>query len=73
MNPILNSINQPISFPVSDWKAPDFPPREQIEGQNCLLEPLNPKRHVASLYAAYALDIEGRKWTYLPYGPFKTI
>jgi RimJ/RimL family protein N-acetyltransferase len=36
------------------------------------LESLNPDRHAAELHAANALDVEGRMWTYLPYGPFAT-
>jgi len=39
-------------------------------GRWCRLEPLDPERHAASLFAAYQLDREGHRWTYLPYGPF---
>jgi RimJ/RimL family protein N-acetyltransferase len=41
-----------------------------MEGRWCRLEPLDPARHTASLFAAYGLDTEGRGWTYFPYGPF---
>lgn len=41
-------------------------------GRFCRLEALNPDRHADALYAANALDTEGRMWTYLPYGPFET-
>ena len=43
-----------------------------MEGRFCRLEPLDPTKHAASLYAANALDADGRMWTYLPYGPFDT-
>jgi RimJ/RimL family protein N-acetyltransferase len=43
-----------------------------MEGRLCRVEPLEPARHTADLYSAYALDAEGRNWTYLPYGPFAT-
>jgi len=43
-----------------------------MEGRFCRLEPLEPAKHSASLYAANALDADGRMWTYLPYGPFDT-
>jgi RimJ/RimL family protein N-acetyltransferase len=39
-------------------------------GRWCRLEPLDPERHASSLFAAYRLDREGHRWTYLPYGPF---
>lgn len=37
------------------------------------MEALNPSLHAAPLYAANAMDAEGRIWTYLPYGPFDTL
>jgi RimJ/RimL family protein N-acetyltransferase len=39
-------------------------------GRSCRLERLDPERHGRALHEANALDIEGRNWTYLPYGPF---
>jgi RimJ/RimL family protein N-acetyltransferase len=39
-------------------------------GRWCRVEPLEPERHGESLFASYALDREGRGWTYFPYGPF---
>jgi len=44
-----------------------------MEGRYCRLEPLDPDRHAAALFAANAADEEGRSWTYLPYGPFRTL
>jgi RimJ/RimL family protein N-acetyltransferase len=44
-----------------------------MEGRLCRVEPLSPARHAAELHSAYALDAEGRNWTYLPYGPFATL
>lgn len=67
-----NHLNQPIGFPVPDWKPPRLPARETAEGRFCRLEPLEPERHADSLYAANRLDAEGGNWTYLPYGPFDT-
>jgi len=67
-----NLLNQPVDFPVPDWKPPQPPARETLEGRFCRLEPLDSERHADSLYAANASDAEGRNWTYLPYGPFDT-
>lgn len=44
-----------------------------MEGRFCRMEPLDPDRHAAALFAANAADEEGRSWTYLPYGPFRTL
>jgi RimJ/RimL family protein N-acetyltransferase len=43
-----------------------------MEGRFCRLEALDPDLHAASLHAANAIDVEGRMWTYLSYGPFDT-
>ncbi len=43
-----------------------------MEGRFCLVEPLDPGRHAESLFEANALDVDGRNWTYMPYGPFAT-
>ena len=73
MEPSLNDLGQPLGFPVPDWVSPSCPPREPMEGRFCRLEPLDPDRHAAALFAANASDEEGRSWTYLPYGPFRTL
>ena len=46
--------------------------RTPIIGRYCRLEPLEAEAHAAALHDAYALDQDGRGWTYLPYGPFPT-
>ena len=68
-----NHLGQPIGVVVPDWKPPHLPWREPMEGRFCRLEPLDPERHAADLYAANALDVQGKNWTYLPYGPFETL
>lgn len=70
--PALNPLGQPIGPSVGDWQPPPPPPRTPLEGRFCCVEPLDPGRHAAGLYAAYALDAQGRTWTYLSYGPFAT-
>ena len=39
-------------------------------GRFCRLEPLDPERHAEALHLAFAADVGGGMWTYLPYGPF---
>jgi RimJ/RimL family protein N-acetyltransferase len=73
MEPSLNDLGQPIGFPLPQWASPPRPPRAPMEGRFCLLEPLDPDRHAAALFAANAADEQGRGWTYLRYGPFPTL
>lgn len=67
-----NLPHQPLGFPVPDWKPATRPVHKLLTGRFCSLEPLDAARHAADLYAANALDAEGRNWTYLPYGPFES-
>jgi len=69
----VNSLGQPVGLPVPGWQPPPRPPRQPLDGRHCRLEPADPGRHAAQLYAANALDTEGRMWTYLPYGPFESL
>ncbi len=69
---MFNEFGQPIGFPVPDWRPVLRPSREPMAGRCCRVEPLDPARHAADLYAANSLDTGGRNWTYLFYGPFVT-
>lgn len=69
----LNNLGQPVGEPLPNWTPPPRPPRKAMEGRTCRLEPLDPEVHAAALYAEFALDPEGRNWTYLPYGPFESL
>jgi len=69
----LNHLGQPVGEPLPGWKPPPWPPRRGMEGKYCRLEPLDPGVHAEALYAEFALDPEGRDWTYLPYGPFGSL
>src|SRR5262245_1427943 len=73
MEPTLNSFGQPIGFSLTDWAPPSIPPRKAMEGRLCRLEPLDPDRHAEALFTVFAADTEGRSWTYLAYGPFRTV
>ena len=66
----VNQHNQPIGRPVPGWTTRPKPPRAPIEGRFCRIEILDPQKHAADLFAANRLDVDGRNWTYLGYGPF---
>jgi len=65
-----NSFEQPIGFPVSDWKECALPPRTAMSGKWCMVEILDTEKHAEELFAAYVNKRNDRDWTYLPYGPF---
>ncbi|MBI4193470.1 MAG: GNAT family N-acetyltransferase [Betaproteobacteria bacterium] len=73
MTDCRNPLDQPIGFPLPDWKPPPRPPRTAMTGRYCRVEPLDPERHAAELYEANARDSSGRAWTYLFAGPFDTL
>jgi RimJ/RimL family protein N-acetyltransferase len=68
-----NHLGQPIGAPLPDWSPRPHPPRTPMTGRFCTVEPLDPERHAAQLFAAYAEDAEGRMWIYLPRGPYASL
>jgi RimJ/RimL family protein N-acetyltransferase len=66
----LNALGQPIGFPLPDWSPRPLPLRTAMAGRFCRIEPLDPARHAADLFATDSEDGEGRGWTYLPRGPY---
>jgi RimJ/RimL family protein N-acetyltransferase len=73
MEPARNDLGQPIGFPLPGWSPPPAPPREPMQGRYCRLEPLDLERHAEALFGADAADADGGSWTYLAYGPFRTL
>ena len=63
-------MNQPVGFPLDSWQVAQHPQGSSMPGRLCRLEPVSRDEHSEDLYNAYALDLENRNWTYLPYGPF---
>ena len=69
MTPPVNPLGQPIGAALPGWTPPPLPPREPIDGRYVRVEPID-ERFAADLHAANLNDVDGRNWTYLPYGPF---
>ena len=67
-----NDQGQPIGFPLPDWQGCPHPRAEVMQGRLCRLEPINADAHGSDLFTAFGKDRDGRNWTYLPYGPFKS-
>jgi RimJ/RimL family protein N-acetyltransferase len=65
-----NRLGQPVGFPIPEWQKRPPPPRTPMTGRFSTVVALDPARHAAQLFAAYAEDVEGGMWTYLPRGPY---
>lgn len=68
-----NALGQAVGPVVAGWTARPPPPLTPLVGRFCTVEPLDPERHAAALFAANAEDRDGLLWTYYPYGPFATV
>ena len=68
----LNTLGQPIGRELPGFQPPPRPPRAPLTGHWCRVEPLSAAVHGADLWMAYADDVEGRVWTYLASGPFRS-
>ena len=66
----VNSLGQPIGFPLPGWRPPPFPSLTRYHGRFCIIEAFDPERHGEKLYEALAVGASDALWTYLPYGPF---
>lgn len=60
-----------LGEPVPDWSSPPRPPHTRMDGRYARVEPLDPERHAAALFAANRES--DAIWDYLPYGPFGTL
>ena len=68
-----NELGQPIGQALPDWQPSMVPPRASMPGRLVNLEPIDLDLHCADLFTTFALDTDGRNWTYLPHGPFAEI
>jgi RimJ/RimL family protein N-acetyltransferase len=68
-----NELGQPIGQALPDWQPSTVPPRASMPGRLVNLEPIDLDLHCADLFTTFALDTDGRNWTYLPHGPFAEI
>jgi RimJ/RimL family protein N-acetyltransferase len=60
-----NQYDQPIGPAVAGWSERARPPRHALHGRYSCLEPVDPHRHAADLFAAYIDAADARDWTYL--------
>ncbi|HEY4134357.1 MAG TPA: GNAT family protein [Alphaproteobacteria bacterium] len=65
-----NDYDQPLGESLPAWTARALPPESPAIGRYCRLERIDPARHAADLYAAFAEAPDLRDWTYMFAGPF---
>ncbi|CAI1865232.1 GNAT family N-acetyltransferase [Serratia plymuthica] len=61
----FNQFGQPVGEPLTDWRAPQRPAGEPLDGRFCFMKSLDPQRDHAALFSAFQLAPDGRDWTYL--------
>lgn len=64
-----NEFGQLIGKSLDSWAPAQLPSKKEITGNYVILERLNPAIHAKNLFDCFSID--NRRWTYLPYGPFK--
>jgi RimJ/RimL family protein N-acetyltransferase len=69
MTNFLNELGQPIGFPIDDFTIPPRPDFTLLQGNFVQVKPISVE-HISDLYKAFSYDLEGKNWTYMPYGPF---
>ena len=67
-----NEFGQPIGFALPDWQGALTPPETRMIGHHCRVEPLIPALHGTGLFQAFSADPEGKLWTYMASGPFRS-
>ncbi len=67
----VNHLGQRIGEGVV-WTGAKTPPRSNMDGKYCRLEPISIDRHAADLFEAFSADETGGIWTYLFTDPFET-
>lgn len=63
--PEINLYGQTVGDALPDWTGASLLSRVALDGRYCRLEPLEPERHAADLFDAYALAADERDWTWL--------
>ena len=73
MTILENKLGQPVGETLENWSPAEFPAYTAFEGRLCRLEPIDVKRHARDLFKAFSSDTDDRMWTYMTYGPFKSV
>ncbi|MDN8598152.1 GNAT family protein [Citrobacter sp. S2-9] len=63
--PEINLYGQTVGDALPDWTGASLLSRVVLDGRYCRLEPLEPERHAADLFDAYAQAVDERDWTWL--------
>ena len=61
----VNKLNQLVGHAIFDWFPRDFPNKEKIVGEFCVLEKVDKNKHFNDLYELFGPTSNPRTWTYL--------
>ena len=73
MKDTLNGFSQSVGFSLAGWVAPSAPQPVVLEGRDVVIKHVDVARDAKALFAAFNAPDGEQNWTYLPYGPFKTL
>jgi RimJ/RimL family protein N-acetyltransferase len=65
----VNELGQPIGCAIENFNILPLPNFTKLTGLVVSVEPISDS-HLPTLYSVFARDMNGKNWTYLPYGPF---
>lgn len=69
----VNEHGQRIGMPVTEWTPAPRPEKEPLDGRFSRLLPLEPRVHADELYESVSVDGDEASWTYMHYGPFRSL
>lgn len=68
-----NEFGQVLGQFIENWKPCQRPSHAPIQGNYCILEPLEINQYAGKLFEVLNINNRGESWTYLPYGPFNSL
>jgi len=67
----LNEYGQPVGRPLGKWRPPPLVPHTELAGRYVVLQPMA-VGHAAGVYQSVAAAGDDL-WTYMPFGPFRSV
>jgi RimJ/RimL family protein N-acetyltransferase len=61
---------QTVGYKLENWSPKQKPPHTSMQGNYCVLKPLDNDLHSPLLFEALNSNDKNEIWTYLPFGPF---
>lgn len=72
-NSLLENKLDQLGTLQTHWSPKAWPSKTAMSGRYCALAAVDINQHTAALFQVLCVDNPEAAWTYLPYGPFKTL